>query len=219
MELQTTAFFQELSRNNWLAITISAGSFMLSALGGFIGAYTKRKGEGLAEQENFKTLLAQTARTAEMTEQIKTGFLEGSRVGESELEYRQTQLADFYGPIYARLKVAEELYGMFMRQELKEINLEIIQLFRSNNEAITQTITTRAHLIDGSEIPACFTKYITSVTIWNFYTSRPGQPWIDEHVAHLPQVAFPVEFRSYIIEKTEELKKRLDSLYIKYVFR
>jgi hypothetical protein len=57
------------------------------------------------------------------TEQIETRFLEGSRVGESELQYRQAELVEFYGPIYTRLKVTEELYVMFMRQELKEINL------------------------------------------------------------------------------------------------
>jgi hypothetical protein len=54
---------------------------------------------------------------------------------------------------------------------------------------------------------------MTSVTIWNHFTARGEQPWVDGEVAKLPQARFPREFLDYIFEKTEELKARLDHLH------
>jgi hypothetical protein len=106
-----------------------------------------------------------------------------------------------------------------MDHKLQEINLDIVELFRRQNEAIVDILTTRAHLIDDAEIPKVFTKYMTSVTIWNFYTARPEQPWIEPHVAALPEVKWPQDFDTYIGSKTQELKRRLDELHRKYTIK
>jgi hypothetical protein len=103
-----------------------------------------------------------------------------------------------------------------MEGKLSAINRDIIDLFRRQNESITEIITTRAHLIDGPEIPACFTRFMTSATIWNSFTARPDKPWVDPEVAALPQARFPHEFLDYVFSKTQELKSRLDQLHQRY---
>ncbi|HME32082.1 MAG TPA: hypothetical protein VKG65_04955 [Terriglobales bacterium] len=192
-----------------LLVLAAAGS----AISAFLASYAKKKGEQLATKHDFDELLRQVRRTTEVTEQIKAQTSSQMRVGESELEYRKAQLAEFYGPIYAHLKLSQELYGIWMAHKLRAVNKEIISLFREQNEAIIQIITTRAHLIDGDTIPDVFTRFMTSVTIWNFFTARVDKPSVDDDVAALPQAKWPHEFVDYIYSNTQQLKKRLDHLY------
>ncbi len=195
-----------------LLILAAAGS----AISAFFASYAKQKGEQLATKHDFDDLLRQVKRTTELTEQIKAQTSSQMRVGESELEYRKAQLAEFYGPIYAHLKVSQELYGIWMDHKLHSVNKEIISLFREQNDAIIQIITTRAHLVDGDTIPDVFTRFMTSVTIWNFFTARADKPWVDDEVAALPQAKWSHEFVQYIFTNTQQLKKRLNDLYQKY---
>lgn len=216
MDPQIAKLTEQLSQAHWIAVISTLISVLLAALLAFLTAYLKRKGEQFATREDFKQLLSQAEQTTKVTESIKSHILAGASVGQSELDFRKAQLADFYGPIYARLSVSGNLYELWREQKVTEINLEIIDFFRGQNEAIINIITNRAHLIDGDGIPDVFTKYITSVTIWNFYTRRQGKPWIEDHVAKLPQARWPEEFRDYIATKTQELKRRLDLLHRKY---
>jgi hypothetical protein len=48
------------------------------------------------------------------------------------------------------------------------------------------------------------------------YCSRADQPYLPEHIAGMQQVKWPQEFESHIFTKTEELKKTLDLLLVKY---
>jgi hypothetical protein len=57
---------------------------------------------------------------------------------------------------------------------------------------------------------------MTSATIWGMYCTRPDHPYIPDPVAKLEQVTWPKEFESHIFAKTEELKRTLDALLIKY---
>jgi|ERR1035441_8075102 hypothetical protein len=219
MNTETSKLLEQLSGAQWYAVASTLLSVVLAALLAFLIAYLKRKGEQYATREDFNQLLRQTEQTTRLTEAIKSQISAGALVGQSELEFRKAQLADFYGPIYSRLKLSRELYNLWMGQKLTEINLSIIDLFHRQNDAIIDVITTRAHLIDDAEIPEVFTRFMTSVTIWNFYTGRPGQPWIEEHVTALPQARWPEDFEKYIVTKTQELKRRLDDLHRKAAFQ
>lgn len=137
-------------------------------------------------------------------------------VGTSALEYRKLQLAEFYGPIYSYLKLNTQLYDIWMSGKLQDINLEIIALFRRQNEEIMNILATKLHLVEGGKPPPAFTHFMTCVTLWNIYTARRDQPWVPESVAALPQSKFPEEFQEYIYTTTEMLKEKLDDLHKKY---
>jgi hypothetical protein len=216
MEPEVFKTLSQLTNLQWINLLLLVLAVAASATSGFLASYAKKKGEQLATKEDFNELLQQVKMTTHVTEQIKAQTSSQLSVGESELEYRKAQLAEFYGPIYAHLKLSQELYDIWMGGTLRDINKDIILLFRQQNEAIIHIITTRAHLVDGNTIPEVFTRFMTSVTIWNFFTARPEKPWVDDNVKALPQVKFPNEFRDYIFMKTQQLKQRLDDLHHKY---
>src|SRR5574340_31696 len=169
--------FSDLRAAQGWSIAAAVFAIIACALVAWLSAYTKRKGELFATKEDFAELVQQTAKTTAITEQIRSEISQGAVVGRSELEYRKAQLAEFYGPIYARLKISRDLYGLWMGGKLAGINRDIIALFRRQNEAITEIITTKAHLINGPEIPEVFTRFMTAVSIWNHFTARADRPF------------------------------------------
>jgi hypothetical protein len=215
-QIVVTAVKEGISSQWWISLLILVFSIIGSSLGGYVLAYTKKKGENFATKEDFDLLLKQTQQTAQATEEIKATISRQSLVGQSELDFRKRQLAEFYGPIYARMKSSKDLYPMWMSGKLSAVNKEIIQKFRQDNEIIAQIIVSNIHLIDGNTIPQALIDYMTSTTIWNLYTARLETPWIDNDVAQLEKAKWSTDFEDYIIIKTEELKMRLDELHQKY---
>ena len=135
-------------------------------------------------------------------------------VGQAEIQYRQQQLSEFYGPLYAYLKGSKTLHRLWMAGKLPDINEEVKANFREQNQAMLNVIRTKAHLIDEEAFPDELALFMTSVTIWTLYTSQQGA--VPEEVAQLPETKFPEEFSRYIYKKTKDLKIDLERLYRKY---
>jgi len=135
---------------------------------------------------------------------------------EADLEFRKRQLEEFYGPIYASLKLSSEIYPLWIQGTFKEINQDIIALFKRQNDEITTILKTKAHLMDGADFPPEFIKFMTSASIWGMYCTRHDHPYIPEQIASIEQVKWPKEFENHIFAKTEELKRTLDILLMKY---
>jgi hypothetical protein len=201
----------------WVSFIIMAVTIAISCICAYLIAYVKKKGEYVATKQAFEDLLAQVRETTEATKQIEAKISRATWVGQSELEYRKEQLEEFYGPIYARLKLSGELYRLWMDHKLQGVNEGIIDTFHRQNEEIKNIIFTKAHLIDGAQIPEVFTRFMTSTTIWNWYTARPDQPWLDQDVASLQESKWPKDFETYIFSATEELKTKLNKLYQKHI--
>jgi hypothetical protein len=212
MEAELFKAISDIHKLQQLNVVLLILAALVSVTAAYLASYAKRKGENLATKEDFDELLRQVRLTAEATEQIRAQ----TSVGESELEYRKAQLSQFYGPIYANLKISKELYDIWVSGTVREINKEMIGLFREHNNEMIRIMTTQAHLVDGDTIPDVFTRFMTAVTIWNFFTARPDKPWVDPNVAALPQAKWPSEFPEHIFSKTQELKKRLNELHQRY---
>lgn len=135
-------------------------------------------------------------------------------VGEAEIQYRQQQLSEFYGPLYAYMQGSQPIYDLWMAGKLHHVNDPVKARFREQNECVLSIIRTKAHLIDEGVFPNELARFMTSVTIWNLYTSLQGG--LPKEVAELPEASFPREFQEYIYAKTEELKAELERLYKKY---
>jgi hypothetical protein len=195
---------------SWIALAVSA---LVGLAGGYLMAYGKKRGENLATKHDFDELLRQVQRTTETAESIKTGLSRGLWLSQSEFEYRKQQLAEFYGPIYASLKLHEEFYDLWLDGRFQEINAAIVKRFQTNNEEMVKILATKAHLIDGPVMPEVFTRFTSNTILWNLYTSRPNAPYYPEHIKKLPIADFPDDFRTYIYGKTEEIKRIIDTLH------
>jgi hypothetical protein len=135
-------------------------------------------------------------------------------VGKAEIEYRRQQLAELYGPLYAYLKAGELVYNLWMAGKLRDINDPIKRIFREQNDAMLNLVRMKTHLIDEGTFPQELALFMSSLTIWNLYTSQ--QDGIPPEVAQLEEVRFPTSFRNYVFDKTEKLKAELEHLYRKY---
>jgi hypothetical protein len=133
----------------------------------------------------------------------------------SQIEYKERQLSEFYGPIYAYLKRGQPIYDLWAVGRLDEIDDSISGLFTSANDDIVRIILTKSHLIRGPRIPASFTHFLTHVAVWHAYlkTSHRGIPFSQ---TEFPEAYFPTEFEPEIASTTESLKRELDELYAKY---
>ncbi len=179
-----------------LDVTQLIGAFLASALGA--GAFVKFFVEKSIEAGIQKALHREALLT------------------EAELEFRKRQLEEFYGPMYASLKLSARIYPLWLAQNFKEVDKEIIALFKRQNEEIMTILRTKAHLMDGAGWPPEFTRFMTSATIWGMYCSREHEHWLPDHVKRIEEVKWPDEFQNHIFSKTEELKARLDTLLRKY---
>ncbi len=183
--------------NVMIDIVQVVGAFLASALGA--GAFLKFFAEKSIEAGIQKAL---------HKEQL---------LAETELEYRKRQLEEFYGPINAALRLSAQIYPLWYKTDnFKEVNRDIIALFKKQNDEITTILKTKAHLIDGAGWPPEFTRFMTSTAIWGVYCTREHEPWIPERLNGLNEIKWPNEFRDYIFRKTDELKARLDTLMSKY---
>lgn len=73
-QISEQAISSGLVGSSWLPFLV----LLLSALGGFLGAYLKKKGEHFATREDFEQLLLQTKITTQETESIKTEIARNS---------------------------------------------------------------------------------------------------------------------------------------------
>jgi hypothetical protein len=130
----------------------------------------------------------------------------------SQIEFKERQLSEFYGPIYSRLKRGRALVRFWRDGKLKEIERQFWELARKTNNEIEDIILTKSHLIDGDEIPKSFIQFLTHVPIWHAFmeTAHGAVPFAPEE---FPEAYYTEEFERDIYSTTESLKKDLHTLY------
>jgi len=133
----------------------------------------------------------------------------------AQIDFRERQLGEFYGPIYAMLKRGKPIYALWIERKLDEIDASVSELFREQNDRITKIILEKAHLVDGESIPSSFTRFLTHVAVWHGYvnTEHQGVPHTE---AEFPDAYYPDSFEEEIFETTERLKKELYQLHDRY---
>lgn len=152
--------------------------------------------------EVFKHELGIEAKTRELT--LK-----------SQIEFKERQLAEFYGPIYALLKRGRPIYNHWEQGRLDEITTDLETLFVNANNRIVDIVLNKSHLIRGDEVPASFIHFLTHVAVWHAFlkTKHKGVPFAKEE---FPEAYYNDNFEREIIETTQTLKRELDGLYHRY---
>ena len=151
------------------------------------------------KMELFKQQLGQDSKIKELTLR-------------SQIDFKERQLGEFYGPIYAMLKRGEPIYRLWTQGKLDEIDSEIAVLFREQNDIIARIILGKSHLIDGETIPETFTSFLTHVAVWHGFekTIHKGVPLTE---LEFPEAYYPENFETEIFRVTEHLKRDLYALH------
>ncbi len=134
---------------------------------------------------------------------------------EAQIAFKEKQLSEFYGPIYALLKRGRTIYKYVMDGKLGDIDEHLRKMAVEANNAIVNIILTKSHLIEGSVIPNSYIHFLTHVEIWHAYlkTEFQGVPYSQ---SEFPEAYYPVEFEKDIYLTTEALKFELQGLYRQY---
>jgi hypothetical protein len=186
---------------------------LVAFMGGYFAALAKR----LVAAQSFQQVLRETKETKELVARVELAMSQAKVIEETELAYRERQLAEFYGPIYGAVKSTGRLWKLWAGGRLDPIGREVLEYFRRQNELIVEILKTKFYLVEGDQIPESFSSYLTSVMIFNI-GPRVGNGYTPQVVADLPEAAFPEEFFTYIITTTEQLKRNLAQLYAEHKF-
>lgn len=178
---------------------LSGGTVLAVGLYMFQASFTRLLDKRI---EMFKQQLQVDAKVRELT--LK-----------SQIDFKERQLGELYGPIYALLKRGQPIYALFATGRLSEIEESVSKLFIETNETITRTILEKSHLIDGPSIPESFTLFLTHVAVWHGYvgTRHGGVPYTKEE---FPEAYYPDAFEREVFTTTERLKRELYALHGKY---
>lgn len=191
-------FFNELFAS---LVSTSAAVAVIAFLGrSFFTRYLDKK------FETFKYELDLAAKTHELTLQ-------------SQIVFKERQLSEFYGPIYARLKRGKRLNELWRQGKLDRVEADILALFVQSNESNVETILNRSDLIDGDAIPESYIRYLTHVAIWDPFLRKdpPEIPPYEEEGFEAGR--YPDDFEESIIMTTEKLKREISELYKEYGFK
>jgi hypothetical protein len=164
-------------------------------------------------QASFTRLLDKRMEVFKQQLQLDTKVRE--LVLKSQIDFRERQLGEFYGPIYAMLKRGKPIYDLWTAGRLDEIDASLSEMFRSQNDAVVKILLEKAHLMDGDKIPESFTRFLTHVAVWHGYveTEHRGVPHSE---GEFPEVYYPESFEEEIFSTTERLKKELYELHNHY---
>ena len=84
-------------------------AFVLTFVGSYFGAYTKRKAENLATKEDFDALLAQVKKTTEETEKIKTDISRVSWVDQQRWTLKRELYLELLDSLYSEKEAVFKL--------------------------------------------------------------------------------------------------------------
>ena len=116
-----------------LSWTQTVVSFIGGALGATLGtyytSYFSERAKNLATKDDLIELQKELRENTEITQSIASAYSKEQFLWQSELEYRERQLSDLYGPGYGLCQSQRTLYQLWIDHKMDEVNFEIKQLF------------------------------------------------------------------------------------------
>lgn len=164
-------------------------------------------------QQAFTRLLDKRMETFKQQLEVDTKTRELAL--KSQIDFRERQLGEYYGPIYAYLMRGKPIYRLWTEGRLEEISAAIDKLFIEANDAIVTIILQKSHLVAGDRIPDSFTRFLTHVAVWHGYMGSEHQG-VPLSQAEFPEAYYPTEFEEEIFATTERLKIELYELHNRY---
>jgi hypothetical protein len=213
---------QMASLSEWLIteegklVVAAVSGFLLATVASFSRGYFGGRGKTLATKHDIKDLQKQLEENTNITKRVERSYSREDVLWRSELDYRERQLSELYGPAYAIVKTESDIYNLWINGQMKEVNLQVKQYFHEHNNKITGLIISKAHLIEGATMPDCFVRFITDPVVFGLYAVPRNDGQVPDELAKHPRVQYPLDFNEHIIKTTEQLKSRIEFLHNKY---
>jgi hypothetical protein len=209
--------------NDWLSseqgkvIVAAIAGFLCATLLGWLKAYSGEKGKIFAITQDIQKLQQQleenTKITTKATKSIEQSYSREDVLWRSELDFRERQLSELYGPAYGIVKSEKHIYDLWMDGKMADVNLKVKEHFHEHNKIMRDLIINKANLIDGATMPDCFVRYITNSIVFDLYAVPTECGEVPQHLKDDPRVTYPFDFDDHIIKTTERLKARIETLH------
>ena len=134
----------------------------------------------------------------------------------SQIDFRERQLSECYGPIYALLKRIRPIDNLRQEGKLRDIDAEAIKVIRESNDRIADIILNKSHLIRGDKIPESYTRYLLHVAVWHAFLNTPHRGFPDPKKVDVSEAYYVKDFEEEVFQTTESLKRELFELYQHY---
>lgn len=200
------------------------GKLFIAIIAGLLSAtvfvwtkeYFGEKGKNFATRQDINTLQELLKTNTEITRSIDQKFSRDDYGWRSELAFRERQLSEFYGPVYAIVKSEKEIFDLWSERKMDEVNFQVKQFFHQHNVMVRDLIVNKADLIDGATMPDCFVRFFTDTIIFDLYAVPTNEGAVPNHLKEDQRVRYPFDFDEHIITTTERLKSRIAALHKKY---
>jgi hypothetical protein len=194
---------------------------ILGALGGatviaFSKRYLEERAKTLATKHDIGELQKQLRENTEIAKGVEQTYARADVLWRSELEYRERQLSELYGPAYGYVKTSKDLFHLWVEGKTPEINLTVKRWLTKQNEFMRDLLISKSHLIEGTQMPESMCRFATSTLVFDFYASPTEEGQVPERLRSDPRAIYPHDFDEHVIETTERLKARIDQLHRKY---
>ncbi|MDI4231452.1 hypothetical protein OZ411_01315 [Bradyrhizobium sp. Arg237L] len=204
------------SAEYWPVLSPILGAFVGATVVVFSRRYFEERAKNLATKHDLVDLQRQLRENTEITKKIEQVHAREDVLWRSELDYRERQLSELYGPAYGYVTTSQEIYDLWLEKKTPEINFKVKQLLTKQNEFMRDLLIRKAHLIEGAQMPESINRFATSTLIFDLYASPTEDGYVPEPLRSDPRTVYPENFDKHIIETTERLKKRIDQLHAKY---
>jgi hypothetical protein len=186
--------------------------FLTTVLGGLLSGSAVLGAGVYLFQTSFTRILDK--RMEVFKQQLQVGTKLRELTLKSQIEFRERQLGEFYGPIYAILKRGVPLYKHYEKNKINRILPAINEIFVDGNSTIVKIILQKAHLIVGDDIPGSYIKFLVHVAVWSAFRATPSGEVPPEK--EFPEAYYPKDFEEDIFRTTKQLKQELADLHARY---
>jgi hypothetical protein len=205
-----------MSKEVWAFIGGIFTAALSATIFGWLTNYFGTRGRNLATKHDIEFLQKQLQESTAITKSIERTYSRGDYIWRSELDYRERQLSELYGPAYGYIKTQREIYRLWIDRKMTDVNLDVKKLLSKYNQILRDLIINKAHLIDGSVMPESFVRFFTSTVVFDLYAAPADAGSVPKHFEQEPMTRYPSDFDDHIIETAERLKARIDCLHAKY---
>ena len=129
----------------------------------------------------------------------------------SQIEFKEAQISELYGPIYVLLKQIRPLDDLWNDRRLGgSRNDAVLAAIRAANNRIVETVLAKSHLVEGDRIPDYFGRFLTHVSVWHAFHDDPDADW--SIYAEIEEAQYDMEFEREVFRVTELLRRELREL-------
>jgi hypothetical protein len=149
-----------------------------------------------------------------ITTAIAQKYSKANFVWQSELAYKQQQLAELYGPALVILQGYNDVFDIWKGGKMGQVHKAAIKLISDESKALRGLLINKAHLIEGAAVPPGCGEFFTSSVLFDLYVASDDGGMVAGELQD--KVKSPDVLTDHIVSTVKELKAQIANLRSQY---